>query len=139
MIFLNASQTELLLHSPESGMGFQFVDVAMKGGPWLSGVAYNAQKEQGEASTKLVSTWIRDEKLAHGTMLLKRCALPMHATVDARVGCRWRDLTGRAGSEATLQGWCASESAADDSEPAPTRSGPAWIRTRARRIMSPLL
>jgi len=24
-------------------------------------------------------------------MLLKRCALPMHATVDARVGCRWRD------------------------------------------------
>lgn len=43
MIFLNASQKELLLHSPESGMGFQFVDVAMKGGPWVSGVAYNAE------------------------------------------------------------------------------------------------
>jgi hypothetical protein len=25
-------------------------------------------------------------QLAHGTMLLKRCALPVHATVDARVG-----------------------------------------------------
>ncbi len=43
MIFLNASQVELLLHSPESGMGFQFVDVAVKGGPWVSGVAYNAE------------------------------------------------------------------------------------------------
>ena len=30
-------------------------------------------------------------QLAHGTMLLKRCALPMRTTVDARVGCRWRD------------------------------------------------
>ena len=30
MIFLNASQTEFLLHSPESGMGFQFVEVALK-------------------------------------------------------------------------------------------------------------
>src|SRR6266849_1346489 len=27
-------------------------------------------------------------QLAHGTMLLKRCALPMHATVDARVAGR---------------------------------------------------
>lgn len=43
MIFLNASQTEFLLHSPESGMGFQFVEVAMKDGPQLSGVAYNAE------------------------------------------------------------------------------------------------
>jgi hypothetical protein len=43
MIFLNASQTEFLLHSPESGMGYQFVEVAMKDGPQLSGVAYNAE------------------------------------------------------------------------------------------------
>jgi hypothetical protein len=25
-------------------------------------------------------------------MLLKRCALPMHATVDACARCRWRDV-----------------------------------------------
>lgn len=43
MIFLNASQTQFLLHSPESGMGFQFVEVAMKDGPQVSGVAYNAE------------------------------------------------------------------------------------------------
>jgi hypothetical protein len=31
-------------------------------------------------------------QLAHGAMLLKRCALPMHATVDVCVRCRWRDV-----------------------------------------------
>jgi len=43
VIFLNASQTEFLLRSPESGMGYQFVEVALKDGPQLSGVAYNAE------------------------------------------------------------------------------------------------
>lgn len=43
MIFLNDSQTDYLLHRPESGMGFQFVEVTLKDGPRLSGVAYNAQ------------------------------------------------------------------------------------------------
>jgi hypothetical protein len=43
MIFLNDSQTDYLLHRPESGMGFQFVEVALKDGPRVSGVAYNAE------------------------------------------------------------------------------------------------
>ena len=43
MIFLNDSQTDYLLHRPESGMGFQFVEVGLKDGPQISGVAYNAE------------------------------------------------------------------------------------------------
>ena len=43
MIFLNDSQTDYLLHRPESGMGFQFVEVTLKDGPRISGIAYNAE------------------------------------------------------------------------------------------------
>lgn len=43
MIFLNDSQTEYLLHRSESGMGFQFVEVTLKDGPKVSGIAYNAE------------------------------------------------------------------------------------------------